>query len=102
MAKEFAKKFYRSKAWLKCRIGYIQSVDALCETCLRKGRITPGYIVHHKIPLTPSNISSPYITLDWSNLEYNCLLCHNEIHMGSSRVTEEGLMFDIDGNLIER
>jgi len=102
MAKEFSKSFYRSKAWLKCRTGYIQSVNGLCETCLRKGRITPGYIVHHKKPLTPANINNTYITLSWDNLEYNCLICHNQIHLGSSGVTQEGLMFNSNGDLIER
>lgn len=82
MSKEFAKKFYKSKAWQKCRASYISqriAVDGgLCETCHEK----PGYIVHHKILLTPSNIDDPDITLNFCNLKYDCKDCHDkeEIH----------------------
>ena len=55
MAREFAKAFYKSKEWLKVRAAYIakrKSIDGgLCESCHEK----PGYIVHHKIELTPEN-----------------------------------------------
>lgn len=94
MAKEFAKKFYASKAWQKCRAAYIASVFGLCERCGR-----PGYIVHHKVTLTPNNINDPDITLNFERLEYLCHDCHNREHGGA--VTTEGLRFDSDGNLVE-
>ncbi|TCO69513.1 HNH endonuclease [Marinisporobacter balticus] len=97
MAKEFAKSFYKSKAWKKCREGYIKSVFGLCERCKR-----PGYIVHHKTKLTPNNINDLYLTLSWENLEYLCQDCHNkEHHSNHKEITREGLMFDEKGNLIQ-
>ncbi len=102
MAKEFAKPFYNSKTWKKCREGYIQSVQGLCETCLEKGEIRPGKILHHKKPLTPKNIDDPFVTLNWNNLVYMCLDCHNEEHgvgKGES-MAGEGLMFNELGQLV--
>ena len=102
MAKEWAKSFYNSAAWLRCREGYIQSVHGLCESCSEQGRITPGYIVHHKILLTPENISNPEVSLNWEHLQYQCQECHNREHHGSGEgVVREGLTFSIDGDLIE-
>ena len=77
MAKEFAKAFYNSKKWYKCKNSYIAErimLDGgLCEEC--KENI--GYIVHHKISITPYNINDPDITLNHSNLEYVCKECHD-------------------------
>ena len=105
MAKEFAIKFYKSKAWLDCRAGYIESVHGACETCLEQGIITCGYIVHHIELLTPMNINDPCITLNWDKLKYECKKCHdkNEGHgLGKSgEVIREGLMFNNKGELIE-
>lgn len=78
--KDFAKAFYKSKEWKRCRDGYIKSVGGLCERCLSEGLIVPGYIVHHKCYLTPENIHDTSITLDWNNLEYLCHTCHNKEH----------------------
>lgn len=76
MAKEFAKAFYNSTAWKKCRTAYIayrQRVDGgMCESCHE----VPGYIVHHKIELTPENINDPDIALNFGNLKYDCHVCH--------------------------
>mgnify|MGYP000647991802 CR=1 FL=1 len=78
MAKEFAKKFYNSKQWKKCRGAYIthrKAIDGgMCETCHE----VPGYIVHHKIELTPDNINNPDISLSFDNLKYDCHICHNK------------------------
>ena len=78
MAKEWAKKFYNSRAWLCCRRAYIDyriGIDGgLCETC--HSRL--GEIVHHKKWLTPDNIDDPNITLDFGNLKYDCQICHNK------------------------
>ena len=96
MAQEFAKKFYKSKAWLKCRDGFIKSVYGLCNRCGK-----PGYIVHHKEVLTPANINNPYVTLNWNKLEYLCLDCHNKEHNSKYSSVQCGLRFDDEGNLIE-
>ena len=45
----------------------------LCEECHDK----PGYIVHHKIEVTPDNINDAWVTLNINNLEYVCKDCHD-------------------------
>lgn len=80
MAKEFAKTFYRSKVWQRCRNAYAKSVGGLCERCLACGIYTPGEIVHHKREITADNIGDPSITLDWGNLELVCRDCHGMEH----------------------
>ena len=76
--KEFAKKFYNSAAWKKCRASYISqrrmTDGGLCEICGER----PGFIVHHKTALTPANIGDPNITLSHDNLAYVCKPCHDE------------------------
>ena len=74
--KEYAKKFYLSKAWRRTRGTYAKSQDGLCERCKQAGDI-----VHHKIYITPRNINNPLITLDWGNLELLCQDCHNKEHL---------------------
>ena len=78
MAKEYARAFYKSKAWQVCRESYIASrvlLDGgLCEQCHEH----LGYIVHHKNPITPSNIHDPHITLNHDNLAYVCKACHDK------------------------
>ena len=96
MAKDFAKAFYRSKEWLQCRDAFIKSVFGLCQRCKK-----PGHIVHHVIPLTPENIGDPNITLNWDNLMYPCLECHNNIHYGSG-VLRDDVEFGLDGQLAPR
>ncbi len=78
--KEYAQYFYSSKAWQRTRAAYAKSKQNLCEICLSKGMIKPGEIVHHKIHLTPQNISDPTVTLNWSNLQLVCRDCHASIH----------------------
>ena len=77
MAQEFAKAFYRSKKWQKCRNAYIAkriNVDGgLCEEC----HDSIGYIVHHKIMLSETNINDPMISLNENYLEYVCKKCHD-------------------------
>lgn len=75
MAKEFAKKFYRSKAWKQCREAYVKSVYGLCERCGK-----PGQELHHKIFLNPLNINDSNITLNWDNLIFLCKDCHFAEH----------------------
>jgi 5-methylcytosine-specific restriction enzyme A len=97
MAKDYAKQFYNSTAWKKCRAGYIKSVHGLCERCGK-----PGWIVHHKKYITPENINDPNITLNWSNLEYVCQDCHNKEHFEKHSPVRAGLAFDESGNLIKK
>ena len=101
MAQDFSRSFYKSKAWQQTRKAYIDEVNGLCERCKAKGLYTPGYIVHHKVKLTPRNINDPDITLNWDNLEYLCTECHNDEHL-PSKPTADGLMFDEEGRLMQR
>jgi len=101
MAQDYAKQFYRSQEWQKCRVGYIANVNGLCQRCLRVGRITPGKIVHHKTKLTAENIKDQSISLGWDNLELLCQDCHNYTHHGSGKgSTQDGLCFNERGELI--
>ena len=76
----FAHDFYMSWAWIKCARAYKQSKGGLCERCWSKGLIVPGEEVHHKVRLTPENISDPAVALNWDNLELLCKNCHLEEH----------------------
>ena len=86
MAKEWAKKFYGSEAWSGARAAYISSrisVDGgMCERCHQR----LGYIVHHKVYLTPANINDPEVSLNHANLEYLCHECHDDEHLVRSRL----------------
>lgn len=62
MAKEWAKDFYKSSAWKKCREGFIKSVYGLCQRCGK-----PGHIVHHKEVLTQQNINDPILSRALAN-----------------------------------
>ena len=78
--KEFARDFYFSPAWKKTREAYKKSVGGLCEICWAKGIVRPGEIVHHKIHLSPDNISDQNISLSWDNLQCVCRDCHARLH----------------------
>lgn len=104
MAKEWAKPFYNSKAWKRCRNAYIQKrmlIDgATCEICHEE----PIYIVHHKITLTPVNIKDPDIALNHCNLEGNCKTCHDlqEGHFFDSKnIPKLNCLFDEAGNPVD-
>lgn len=104
MAHDYAKQFYASEAWHRCRLGYIshrRSIDGgMCEEC----REHPGYIVHHREHLSPANIQDPEVSLNWDNLEYVCKDCHDRIHDHCGR--DRGgigrkIFFDDQGNPLE-
>ena len=78
--KDYAAALYKSRTWQHCRDGYAKSVGGLCERCLKRGLYVPGEIVHHKIHLTPENISDPSVALSWDNLELLCRDCHADEH----------------------
>lgn len=94
MAKEYARSFYSSSAWIKCRNSFMKSKNYICERCGGA-----AYIVHHKIHITPENINDTNITLNWDNLQALCLECHNTVH-GNGPATIEGVSFDSNGDLI--
>lgn len=97
MAKEFAKAFYNSKAWSQCRDSYIADRVAtdggMCEEC----HINLGYIVHHKVTLTESNIHDPDIALNHKYFEYVCKDCHDKFE-GHGVGKKIRPLFDFDSN----
>lgn len=110
MAREFAKKFYKSPEWIKQRNYMMNKQDHLCQECLSKGEYTPAEEVHHQIFLRPSNINDPMIALDENNLVCLCRNCHMEIHRRSAerakqsnhRYTSNGYFFNSIGEIEEQ
>lgn len=105
MAKEWAKPFYNSKQWIKCRKAFIAeriSIDGgICQRC----KDNLGYIVHHKEELTPNNINDPNVTLSFDNLEYVCKVCHDNEHdfgRGNKTFIREGFTFNEMGELVKK
>ena len=96
MAKDYANAFYHSKEWKRASEACIQRAGGLCEKCLSNGLVEPGYIVHHKVKLTPANINNPEIALNVDNFEYLCLKCHNMVHAKVQR----RYRIDEDGNVL--
>ena len=102
MAKDWAKRFYNGDQWRTCRNGYIQErirIDGgMCQVC----RKNLGFIVHHKIILTPLNIRDPEVSLNWKHLSYECKDCHDQHEgHGVKRSISPVCAFDSDGNPIE-
>lgn len=95
MAKDFAKSFYNSQAWVNVRNSFFIEKLGMCERCSN-----PGEIVHHKIYITPDNINDPNITLNKNNLELLCRTCHNLEHEGTSS-TRQGIVFNSNGDIVE-
>lgn len=102
MAKEWAKAFYNSNKWIKCRDSYIAhriSTDGgVCEEC----RQQQGYIVHHEVMLTPDNINDPDISLSHQHMKYVCKDCHDkyEGHGVGRKKVEPLCIFDENGQPI--
>ena len=102
--KPYAKQFYNSDAWHRCRRAYIQKrmlIDGgLCEQC----KVNQGYIVHHKIYITESNINNPNITLNEQNLMYVCKKCHDNYdgHGLRGKTTVLSVLFDANGMPTQR
>lgn len=97
MAKDYAKKFYASRAWIRTQAGFMESKNYICERC---GDV--ACIVHHKKHINPRNINDPEITLSWNNLEALCQSCHNKEHLGKGGACKSGLQFNEQGELIEK
>ena len=110
-------KFYRSKQWYECRGGFVKSKDYLCERCGRvcwtkgdnrykrlkeEGHDVVFGIVHHKVYLTDSNFTDPNISLNWDNLEYLCITCHNKEHSPKDTEVRKDVSFDEYGNVVRR
>ena len=104
----FAHKFYHSKAWQDVRSFVWDRSHGLCEMCLEKGEYKPADVVHHKVPLSPSNMGDPDISLNPDRLVALCHDCHTEAHkelgvgvLESERAYEPRVGFDKFGNVVE-
>lgn len=104
MSRDFATGFYHTKAWKKTRAAYYRYRRGLCEHCLRLGKYVPGEIVHHKVHLTPENISDPSVSLSFDNLELLCRECHALAHPEAYPEAGGGcrVEFDANGDVVER
>lgn len=94
--KDYARSFYKGRAWKDTQAAYMVSQHYVCERCSNVARV-----VHHKTYISPQNIHDPAITLDWANLEALCMDCHNVEH-GTTPACAEGLRFDSNGNLVKK
>lgn len=94
--KEYAKDFYTSPQWRKCRDSYMNSIGMMCELCKANGIYERAVIVHHKIHITPANINDPRITLDSNNLQGLCRSHHMQVHSKK----EKRYIVDEAGNCI--
>ena len=83
MAKEWAKSFYKSRAWRQLRAEILRRDMFTCEEC--GARATE---VHHEIELTPGNIDDPAIALNPKLLHSLCHDCHTAITQGNSDCAE--------------
>lgn len=97
MAREFAKRFYRSMLWRQTRECALRRDMFTCRDC--GGRATE---VHHIIELTPNNIDEPTIALGLNNLMSLCGPCHAARTAGTGDVGDvsEGYIFDADGQVV--
>lgn len=82
-------RFYRSDEWKTARMIKIASAGGLCEDCSAIGEE-----VHHKIRLTPENVTDINVSINQDNLMLLCKDCHNKEH-GRFKKSNH---FDEDGN----
>lgn len=89
MAQDWAVAFYHSPQWLHNRKAYMERVvdtpfglvpSLMCERCYEQGKLVPAKVVHHKIHLTPQNITDPNIALSFDNFQRLCQDCHAAVH----------------------
>lgn len=102
MAQDWARAFYASGAWVRCRESFAAMRRAkdggVCQDCGR----SLGEIAHHwPVPLTPENIGDPAVALNHDNLRWVCKACH-DLYPGHGVAKPEALLlaFDANGDVI--
>lgn len=74
------KSFLTSDPWISFRLTLIAERGNKCEKCGRIIARSIDIIGHHKIELTPENVSDYSISLNPDNVMLVCFGCHNVIH----------------------
>ena len=104
---QFAKPFYRSRAWQDVRKVVWDRAHGLCERCMERGEVKPADVVHHVKPLNSENVNDPDVALNPSNLIALCDECHTEVHtqlgigaLNGSKEEEPRVGFDSEGNVV--
>lgn len=92
---ENVRKFYESRKWKKVRKLVELRDSGRCQECGHWGTE-----VHHKIPLTSSNVTIQEIALGLDNLVLLCRKCHNQKRTNSQ--VREDIKFTPEGELIKR
>jgi len=80
MAQLFARWLYVSKAWRELRFNLIIERGPVCQRCSKVVIDTSKLVGHHKITLSPANITDINITLNKDNVELICSRCHDAVH----------------------
>jgi 5-methylcytosine-specific restriction endonuclease McrA len=103
----YAHAFYHSGAWKRTRALVWERDKGLCQRCMARGEITPADVVHHKVPLSETNMDDADITLNPGNLVCLCHDCHSLTHqelgvgaLGTQAECEPRVRFDADGNIV--
>ena len=94
-ARNFARKFYSSKAW-KSKSKAYRAMHPLCERCLKHGIYSKSTCVHHKEHISRNNQYDWSILLGDENLESLCDDCHAKEH-----AKHTSYEFNEDGTLID-
>ena len=104
---QYAKPFYRSKAWQDTRAFVWDRAHGLCERCMERGEVKAADVVHHMKPLTEANVNDPDVALNPDNLVALCHDCHTEVHqllgigaMNGRKLEEPRVGFDSEGNVV--
>jgi len=84
--------FLVSSVWRRCREDALRRDKYMCQTCLKKGRITlytdeAPLEVHHII----SRKERPDLSLELSNLISLCHDCHEETKQRTRTISKRGI-----------
>ena len=83
-------------AWDKTRARILERDGHLCQSCLRKDRVTVGNEVHHRKPRAQGGSD------DETNLQTLCHDCHVEADAAAAgRTAHRRCRVALDGTLIE-
>ncbi|MDL2254473.1 HNH endonuclease [Ruminococcaceae bacterium OttesenSCG-928-I18] len=75
----------------------MSSINHICERCAERNVLEHADTAHHRVHLSPENISDPEVTLNWENLMGVCRECHAEVH----GKTERRIRYDEGGRVIK-